>query len=145
MVSSMEYRGTTCYTMVFSTSCTGISALAPGAPPLSPSSPNLVSAGLLLLRFSHSSLFSVFYPCLNFLSQRCHQLHCWALASSRSVLELAGPGVQPCSAPCLLVQVGPHAGPGAEQGTRQLWLWEGGTSYGGKQGCPLPSVVLQWH
>jgi len=46
--TSMGYRGTTCLTMVFSRGCRGISALAPGAPPPSPSLLTLVSAELFL-------------------------------------------------------------------------------------------------
>ena len=45
---SMGCRGTACLTMVFTTGCRGISALAPGAPPPPPSSLTLVSAELFL-------------------------------------------------------------------------------------------------
>jgi len=47
--SSTGCRWTTCLTMVFTTSCWGISALALGAPPPPPSSLNLVSAEFLCL------------------------------------------------------------------------------------------------
>jgi len=40
------YRGTACLTMLFSTGCSRISALAPGAPPLPPSPVTSVSAEL---------------------------------------------------------------------------------------------------
>ena len=46
--SSMGYRGTTCFTMVFSRCCRGISALAQAAPSAPPSSLTLVSAALFL-------------------------------------------------------------------------------------------------
>jgi len=46
--TSMGFRGTTCLTMVCSTSCRGIAAPVPGAPPPPPSSLTLVTAELLL-------------------------------------------------------------------------------------------------
>lgn len=80
---------TTCSTMVFFVGCRGISALAPGSPPLPPSSLTLVSAGLFLtLLFPHSSLTHLttyyFYPLITF-SQRCHQFSWWASCVLRCV------------------------------------------------------------
>lgn len=53
-VQSSASRDSTCFTIIFSVSCRGISILAPPHPPPSPA---VVSAGLLLMPFfSHFSL-----------------------------------------------------------------------------------------
>jgi len=77
----MDCRGTSCRTMVFSTSCKRkLSALASQAPPPAPASLTLVSAELFLsyrltplssLPFSRS----FFFPFLTLLSQRCYHCH----------------------------------------------------------------------
>jgi len=64
--TSMDCRGTACLTMAFTMGCRGISALAPGAPPPSPSL-TLVSAELfhtysLLFLAEFSVLNSNFFP-----------------------------------------------------------------------------------
>lgn len=73
----MGCRGITCITVVFSTACRDISALAPVGLP--PTRLPLIWAGS---HFPHSCLsqllFSVFYTFLNMLLQRCHQCRWWA-------------------------------------------------------------------
>jgi len=95
--TSMGCRGTACLTIVVFTGCRGISAVAPGAPPPSPSL-TLVSAELLL-SYSHSSLqlklllCSSFSPFLNVITKVLPPLLMGsALASSGSILELSGTG-----------------------------------------------------
>lgn len=85
--------------MVFTTVCSGISTSALGAPSPHPSQLILVSAGLFLI-FSlllsrllfHSNIFSF----LNLLLFCCQSLMSSALASVRSLLELAGSGFKGC-------------------------------------------------
>jgi len=98
--TSMGCRGTTCLAMVFSTGCRGISAPAPGAPPSHPSSLTLVSAELFLLHLLGPLswllllLHSSFSPLLNYVMPEVlpPSLMGLALASSGSVLDLAGTG-----------------------------------------------------
>lgn len=76
----MGCRGRSCFTIVFTVACSGISTLAPGALSLSSLSLTFVSA----IFFSHMyfSLFqlmfhSSFYPFLIMLSQRCYHCNFW--------------------------------------------------------------------
>jgi len=97
--TSMGCRGTTCLTMVFITGCRGkISALASGAPPPPPSSLTLVSAELFLSHsltpLSQTAISMQVFPLLKYvISETLPPLLIGlALASSGSVLELAGIG-----------------------------------------------------
>jgi len=77
--TSMGCRRTTCLTVVFTTSCRGISSLVPGAPQPSPASLPLVSA-VLFLPHSLTPLFlgcscEVLFTFLNILSQRHYHRH----------------------------------------------------------------------
>ncbi|KAM9590844.1 uncharacterized protein ACIBXB_005893 [Morphnus guianensis] len=98
--TSMDCRGTACLTMVFTTGCRGISALAPGAPPPPPSSLTLVSAGLFLLHVltplsgCHFCLSQQLFSFLKNVITEALPLSLigLALASSGSVLEPAGIG-----------------------------------------------------
>ena len=111
--TSMDCRGTTCLTMVFTTGCRGISALVPGAPP-PPSSLTLVSAGLF-----HTHIFSVIASAQHFLALLKYVitevlpalLMGSALTSSRSVLKLAGTGCAQHGGNswCLLTEATPAA------------------------------------
>jgi len=96
--TSTGCRGTACPTMVCSMGCRGTSALAPGEPPLAPSSLTLVSAELFL---SHilTPLFwlllhSSFFPLFQYIIPEAlpPSLMGSALASSGSVLDPAGIG-----------------------------------------------------
>jgi len=94
---SMSCSGTICSTFVFSTGCREISPVAPGETP-PPSSPTLVSAGLLLSHrltplFGCSSA-DCFFPLLNYVIPEVLPLSLMgsALASGGSVLEPAGTG-----------------------------------------------------
>jgi len=100
--TSMSCRETTCLTMVFSMGCSRISAPVPGAPPPSPSSLSLVSAGLFLSHI-HNSLFCCclcsvqiffFIPLLTYFIPEVlpQSLIGLTLASAGSVLEPADIG-----------------------------------------------------
>lgn len=109
--SSMGCWGTTGSTMVFSTGCSKILTLVPTALPPPPSPPVLVSACLFFSLLSQL-MHHVFYPFLNMLPQRCHQL-CWwtelcpVVGSFWSWQEPAGSDVgQPLS---LLIEANPTA------------------------------------
>jgi len=99
--TSMGCRGTACLTRVFSTSCRGkLSALAPVAPPPCSYFTDLGVCRAVSLTSSHSSLLSAvllqlfFFPLLKHVITEAllPSLIALALASSRSVLELAGTG-----------------------------------------------------
>jgi len=94
----MDCRGTACLTMVFSIGCRGSSAPVPGAPPPPLSALSLVSAELFLPH-SLTLLFPLqvrrsFFPLLQYVITEVlpSSLMGSALASSWSVLELAGTG-----------------------------------------------------
>jgi len=99
--TSMDCRGTTCLTMVFSTSCKGrLSALTFRAPPTPPSSLTLMSAELFLshrltlLSTLPFLLQSFFLPLLKYVITEAlpPSLTGLALGSGRPVLEPAGTG-----------------------------------------------------
>ena len=93
--TSMGCRGTACLTVIFITGCRGVSAVAAGAPPPPPSSLTLVSAELFLTRIvTPSSHCRFFFPLLKHVIPEALPLSLMgsALASSRSILELAGIG-----------------------------------------------------
>jgi len=98
--TSMDCRGTTCFTMVCIMSCKGrLSAPASRAPPPPPSSLTLVSADLFLSHHltplsSLPFLRSFLFPLLNYviIEALAPSLIGLALASGGSVLEPAGTG-----------------------------------------------------
>ena len=80
LCTSMDWRGTVCLSVVFTTSSRGISAPAPEAPPPPPSSLTLMPAELFLSHsLTHLSQLlphSKFFPFLSMLSQRHYHHHC---------------------------------------------------------------------
>jgi len=91
--TSMHYRGTACLTIVFITSCRGISAPAPRAPPPPLSSLTSVSTGLFhifsFLSLPAAAVAQQLFPLLKSVITEVLPLSLMgsALASSRSVLE----------------------------------------------------------
>jgi len=89
--SSVDFRGTACFTMAFTTGCRGISAPVPGAPAPPPSLILVSVSHILTLLWLQLHSFSSFlkYVITEVLPP---SLMSSALASSRSVLEPAGIG-----------------------------------------------------
>jgi len=92
--TSVVFRVTGCLTMVFTTSCRGISAPMPGAPPSPRSSLTLVSAKFSLLSPAAKMTLHRFYFLLKCVITEVlpPSLMGSALASSQSILEMAGIG-----------------------------------------------------